>query len=290
MNQFLVVLALTVIIHLISTLAYAVRLSGVRTRRLLTAFSLYNIIFLLASVSNNIQIPLLTSIVEREINAGAALAGGIMPAEHLLCQEAYRRQLLLLAEESRFVMIAAALGTLAGALLIPFSVRVFIKAIGYFEETGSTLRTFVGLVKSLSRLPRRSRPLRPGLCSSLRRLAGGKLSIPKDFLLMNIAVTCFYTTGMLSALYAGALYPDFRTTATALSMIVNGFATVLGAVVVEPAVSAITDEALDGSRGEADVEQMTFYLALTRLAGTVAAQAAFLPCAYFIRFVVGILA
>lgn len=286
MERFVVVLALTVVIHLISTLAYSVRVAGVSTQRLLTAFSLYNIIYLLASVSNNIQSPLLTSIMEHGINAGVMQTGGSTPIEHLVNHDAYRRQLVILAEQIRLVIVAATLGTVAGAVLIPSSVRIFIKAIQLFEETGSTLRTFIKL--SLIYPPWRSRPNRLFFsirCNSIRQLFRQRLTIPKNFLLANIIVTGFYTTGVLSALYAGAMFPDFRTTATTLSMVLNGFATFLGAMVVEPAASSITDEALRGDRNEGDVKQMAFYLAVTRFLGTLLAQVLFLPCAYFVKFI-----
>lgn len=291
MERFLVVITLTVVIHMISTLAYSVRLAGVRTQRLLTAFSFYNIIYLLASVSNNIQTPLLTSIVEHGINAGAMQTGVNVPVEQLVFHEAYRRQLVLLAEQIRLVIVAAMLGTAAGAVLIPSFVRIFVKAIQLFEETGSTLRTFINLTFFYLPWRLRSGLLQfPACCGLVRQITRQSLTIPKNFLLTNIVVTGFYTTGVLSALYAGAMFPDFRTTATTLSMVVNGFATVLGAMVVEPAASSITDEALRGDRNEADVKQMAFYLALTRILGTVFAQALFLPCAYFIKFIAQLLA
>ncbi len=126
-------------------------------------------------------------------------------------------------------------------------------------------------------------------CGLVRQLTHQRLRIPSNFLLANIVVTGFYTAGVLSSLYAGAMFPDFRTTATTLSMVVNGFATVLGVIVVEPMASSITDEALRGDRDESDVKQMAFYLALTRIGGTVLAQAIFLPCAYFIKFIAQLL-
>lgn len=290
MERFMVVIILTVVIHMISTLAYSVRLAGLRTSRLLTAFSLYNVIYLLASVSNNIQTPLLTSIVEHGINAGVTQVGVNFPVEQLVLNEAYREQLNLLAEQIRLVIVAATLGTAAGAVLIPFFVRIFVRAIQLFEETGSTLRTFIKLAFYYP-----SWQLRPGRlffsahCGLVRQLTHQRLRIPRDFLLANIVVTGFYTAGVLSSLYAGAMLPDFRTTATTLSMVVNGFATVLGAIVVEPMASSITDEALRGDRDESDVKQMAFYLALTRIGGTVLAQALFLPCAYFIKFIAQLL-
>lgn len=286
MDRFVVVFALTVVIHLISTLAYSVRVAGVRTQRLLTAFSLYNIVYLVASVSNNIQAPLLTSIMEHGINNNLMHGANIVPDELLVYHEAYRKQLALLAEQIRLVIIASTLGTLAGAVMIPAFIRIFVRAIWLFEETGSVLSAFIKIIFSRpSRQLCSGRLLFPARFSSIRQFTRRKLAIPKNFLFTNIIVTGFYTTSVLSALYAGAMFPDFRTTATTLSMIVNGIATVLGAMVVEPTASSITDEALRGDREEEDVKQMAFYLAFTRLMGTIFAQALFLPGAYLIKFI-----
>lgn len=290
MDRFFIVIALTVVIHMISTLAYSVRVAGVRTQRLLTAFSLYNVIYLLASVSNTVQAPLLTSIVEHGIKAVAMQAGNIIPVEQLVYHDAYREQLASLAEQIRLVIIAAMLGTLLGTALIPAFVNIFVRVIHLFEETGSASRAFLEL--PFSCFPWRESHARLQFSSGnwFKPLLRQKITIPKNFLLINIIVTGFYTSGVLSALYAGAMFPDFRTTATTLASFVSGVATVLGALVVEPTASSITDEAQRGDRDEAEVIQMTFYLAFTRLLGTIFAQVLFLPCAYLIKFIAQLLA
>jgi hypothetical protein len=126
--------------------------------------------------------------------------------------------------------------------------------------------------------------------SSLKIATKKKMAIPKTFLFLNIIVTGVYTTGVLSAIYAGALFPGFRSTATLLSAVVNGVATILSATVVEPTAAAITDQALREERGDEDVKQMVLYLTLTRILGTVFAQVIFLPSAYLVKYVAALLA
>lgn len=283
MERFLVVIGLTVLIHLISTLAYSVRLAGVRTERLLTAFSLYNIIFLLVSFSNGLLAPLLTSIMETGIKTSLLQAGAGVGPGHLTEHEAYREYLVMLALHMRGVIAAATLGTLVGTVLIPCFVRVFIRAIGVFEATESLLRTFAAGVYAFPAERGRKRPCIKTAVPLLRVRTWPRLTLPKNVFIANILVTGIYTTSVLSAVYAGALFPDFRTTATVLSAAVNGFAAVLAALVVEPSASSITDEALRGERDESDVRQLAFYMALTRFLGTLLAQAFFLPLAYLIR-------
>jgi len=290
MDRLLVVAVLTAVIHLINTLTYSVRLSGVRTRRLATAVSLFNVIFLLASTANTIQGPLLSSIVERAINIGEAQARGRIPADQLIYQPVYQEQLVLLEQNIRFVIAAATVGTLVGTILIPAFVRIFIRAIFLFEETGSVPRMIGMVIVS----PRRIFQLTRQVClprkDSLKLITARRISIPKGFLILNIIVTGVYTTGVLSSLYAGALFPEFRSTAALLSAVVNGIATVLAATVVDPTAASITDQALRGERSEDDVKQMALYLSCTRILGTIFAQVIFLPSACFIKHIAAWLA
>jgi len=285
MDRLLLVAVLTAVIHLINTLTYSVRLSGVRTRRLATAVSLFNVIFLLSSTANTIQGPLLSSIVERAINIGEAQSRGKIPADQLIYQPVYLEQLALLDQNIRVIIVAATVGTLIGAALIPAFVRVFIRAIFLFEESGSVPRMIGMMIISPRRFFNYSRQSYLPRRNSLKLVTARRIALPKTFLVLNIIVTGIYTTGVLSALYAGALFPDFRSTAALLSAVVNGFATVLAATVVDPTVASITDQALRGERSEDDIKQMTLYLAITRLLGTVFAQVIFLPSAKFIKYV-----
>ncbi|RJQ28618.1 MAG: DUF2837 family protein [Peptococcaceae bacterium] len=290
MDRLLVVAVMTAVIHLINTLIYGVRLSGVRTQRLAMAFSLYNVIFLVASTANTVQAPLLSSLVEHAIITGRAGAEGIVSAEQLLNHPAYRQQLHYLDNDMRLVIFAATVGTMLGAALLPAFIGLFSKAIMLFDETGSVPRMIFMLVFSPRRLFRMSRQVYLPSRNSVKLIAARRLGIPRTFLFLNIIVTGVYTIGVLSALYAGALFPDFRSTATLLSAVINGVATILAATVVEPTAAAITDQALHGDRSEEDVKQMALYLTVTRLIGTILAQAIFLPSAHVIKWVATLLA
>ncbi|MCL6447477.1 MAG: lipid II flippase Amj family protein [Armatimonadetes bacterium] len=276
------VTVLTAIIHLVNTLIYAVRLAGVRTQRLAMAISLFNVIFLIASTANLIQAPLMSAIVENAINAGLKYSGG----GDLLTNPFYQAQLAVLDRQIRVVILASTAGTILGGLLIPTTVKIFVRGIMLLEDTGSVPRILLKILlapRSLFRLAKAVQLPQPGrfrdsLCEPLR--------IPVHFLMANILVTGIWTTGVLSALYAGALNPQFRSTAALTSGIVNGVATVLAATVVDPTAAMITDQALRGVREEKDVRQMAIYLALTRLLGTLLAQAFFIPGAWIIVYVV----
>ena len=125
---------------------------------------------------------------------------------------------------------------------------------------------------------------------AFRNLSSRKGAIPKTFIILNFFVTGIYTTGVLSALYAGALFPDFRAAAATLSAVVNGVATILSATVVDPTAAVITDQALRGDRSEEDVKQMAIYLSISRFLGTGFAQVIFVPSALLIKFMASLLA
>ncbi|MGB9905430.1 MAG: lipid II flippase Amj family protein [Desulfotomaculales bacterium] len=275
MDRLLVVAFLTAIIHLTDTLVYAVRFSGVTTKRLATAFSLFQIISLLASTANLIQAPLLSSVVEQTILSSLPAGGHDVLLRHL-------------NHQIRLVILSATAGTLAGVLFTPLFIYVFTKVIFLFEEAGSIPRLFLMLIS-----PRwlflviSKRSLLPGRLSSRLPARPGGFSgrnIPPAFLVANVLIIGIWTTGVLSALYAGALIPDYRSTASLLSGVVNGLATILSAVIVDPTAATITDQALRGERSQGDVKQMVHYLCLTRILGTFLAQLLFLPAAYLIKF------
>lgn len=284
----IVVMVLTAIIHLINTLIYAVRPAGVATKKLATAYSLFNVIFLIAQTANMIQAPLIGSIVDHAIKRAQESVGTTGSLVH---SAVYRQELDVLNSDIRLVILAASVGTALGALFIPAFIGVFQRGIQLFEEVKSVPRMFTLVLFS----PRR---LKNMLKSSValpekglvKQATKQKLNIPRKFLVLNFFVTGIYTIGVLSALYAGALFPDFRSIAIQLSGIINGMATIMFATVVDPTAAMITDQALREERPPQDVKHMSFYLALTRLGGTVFAQLIFVPAALIIKWVAEIIA
>lgn len=262
---------LTAIIHLTDTLVYAVRFSGVTTKRLATAFSLFQIVSLLASTANLIQAPLLSSVVEQTILSSHPYARHGELLQHLNAQ-------------IRLVILSATAGTLFGVLSTPLFIYIFTRVIFLFEEAGSIPRLILMLIspKWVFVLVSKRSFLPARLPARYRGFP--RRSIPLTFLVANVLIIGIWTTGVLSALYASALIPDYRSTASLLSGVVNGLATVLSAVIVDPTAATITDQALRGERDQGDVKQMVYYLCLTRILGTLLAQLLFLPAASLIKF------
>lgn len=282
MDRFNLVALLTALIHLIGTLVYVARFSGVRTKRLATAFSLYQVISLVAMTANMVQAPLLSLTVEQAISTGQ------------IYQQSYLSDL---EHHLRLIILAATGGTALAGLFGPFFLFLFSRTIFLFERFGSlptmilsllspsnffqVMRqlclAMVYLIKSYSRRITLLSFTSPAACFK-------HCFFPVKLFVINILVVGIWTTGVLSSLYAGALTPAYRTTATELSGIVNLIAVFLDTFLVDPVTAVVTDNALRGRRPESEILHLTFWLILSRLLGTLFAQLLFLPAVQLIKY------
>src|SRR5215470_16229328 len=111
-GSLLLLCALTFVIHLIGTLAYAVRIAGTRTQRIAMSLSLFNILVLVSRTSTSFQSPLLAKRVELNIQNGT-LGGGA---------------------DFRWMIAAGTLATIVGAVLIPTGQRLFGRYVEAFSR------------------------------------------------------------------------------------------------------------------------------------------------------------
>lgn len=253
---------LTAVIHLIGALAYAARIAGVRTRRIAMSFALFNALVLVSRLSNGFLAPLIAKRVELAIAGG----GG---------------ELLLF--DFRVMMIAASVGVLAGIILVPTAQRLFAALITRMKERRSLLYLAVrGATPAGLRTLRRSATL-PTL--------GRKFSLrpPPELgwgvLMANGAAQAILVVGVLASIYAGYLNPEYRVTASQLSALINGFATILLFLFIDPQVSMLTDDVVDGQMSEASFRRSIVWISGSRLVGTLLAQALFVPAALAIAWV-----
>jgi hypothetical protein len=263
--QVQLVFLLTFAIHLIGTLAYAVRIAGVRTGRIAVSFTLANLLLLVARTSNTFQAPLLAKHVEQKI-----LSGDIANVETSM----------------RWLILAASLATFVAILLIPTSQRMFSKAIEAFGSYRSVPRLLVNTFSWAGLSELRSSIAVP----SRKNLAHLSLKhAPYLILIYNALGTALLTVGVFASLYAGCLRPDLRVTANNLSAVVNGISTVLLFLFIDPYLSLLTDDTVSERATETDFRRAIVWFGVSRLAGTVFAQIALIPGAKAIAFVARIL-
>lgn len=238
----------TFMIHLTETLAYSMRLSGLRTRQIAISMSFVTSTLLVSRLSNMFQAPLLGAMVDSSILNQAPQA-----LQHL--EYAFR-----------LIIFSGFLGSLLGAFLTPTAVYLFEKAIRYFLAHGSIPKLAIHALKPWNLL-KIVKAFRLPRLSSIKTL--NWKTLPKTPLVLNAMVTSVYTIGVLCSLLAGAYLPNVRSTAIQLSGIVNGMATILFTLFVDPAGARVTDQACHDVRPLSDVRSFVFFLQMGRLLGTL---------------------
>ncbi len=108
-TQIIIVLILNFIIAIIGTLAYSVRLVGVRTGKIAVTFAVFNILSLVSRTALTFQTPLLTKFVENSTGGSDVL------------------------NLFRLIIIVSGIATIVGAFLIPTFQRLFYKGVIRFS-------------------------------------------------------------------------------------------------------------------------------------------------------------
>ncbi|WGS51680.1 lipid II flippase Amj family protein [Paraburkholderia sp. D15] len=258
-TQLLVICGLTFVIHVIATLAYAVRIAGVRTRRIAVSFSLFGIIALVSRTANSFQGPFIAKRVEMDIahHAGRGLLG-----------------------DFRLFLLTATAASIAGAFLIPTFQRYFSRAVDHFHANRSIPRLLlhifsrggINYLRIGARLPSRH---------NVTQLASGA-GVSRKVIGLNVIAMAIWTVGVFASLYAGYLKPELRVTCANLSSVINGFATVVLAVVIDPQVSVMTDDVIEGRVAENGFRRAITTLVGARVVGTLLAQVLLVPAALVI--------
>jgi hypothetical protein len=261
-GQLAFLLGLTFLINLIGSLAYSVRIAGVRTGRIALAFSLFNILVLFSRTANTFQAPVLAKRVEAGIAAGPT-------AESLA--------------DFRWLLAAASVATVVGALLTPMFQRLFTAAVESFSRNRSMPRLLVRALSPAGLAHIRDAAVLPAKQNVTLRMDASPIGT--GVVLINVVATGVWTVGVFAALYAGYLAPDLRATASNLSGVVNGAATILLFAVVDPSLAVLTDDVAGGQSSETAFRRAVVWMLGSRLAGTLLAQALLLPAAHLIASV-----
>ena len=249
-------------------------MAGVRTGRIATSISLFNLFVTASRLATLVYTLMLGPLSDRAGNAVKSLV--TQPPTDMAAvaqiQHTFEWQL-------RAIIFAGTLGTVVGSLMLPMFVYLYVRGVRSFERTKS-------LPHSLARLfsPRVvwdvMRQLRMPALSELR--AFSTHNIPRRLLIFNVVVTGIYAIGVVAAYYASVLDVNVARTAIGISGIINGIGTVAFTFFVDPTSSIIVDEAVKGERPHQEVKAMVFYLSLTAIAGWLVSQLLLWPAAWII--------
>jgi hypothetical protein len=261
-RQLFIICLLTFGINLIGTLAYSARIAGVRTRRIAMSFALFNILVLVSRTSNSFLGPFLAKRIETRISGGGGEA---------------------LYADFQLVLLSATLAVALGIGLVPTGQRLFAKAIGYFQQHRSTAKMVMKTATPTGLKAVRD-ALHPPSLTHLKNLKLDK-GVGWGVLLANCLAQALITVGVVASLYAGYLNPEFRVTASQLSAVINGLATILLFALIDPQLSVMTDDAVEGRVSEALFRRTIVWISVSRLAGTILAQVLLLPSAQVIAWI-----
>ncbi|OGK11213.1 MAG: hypothetical protein A2Y63_01490 [Candidatus Riflebacteria bacterium RBG_13_59_9] len=271
-DRAVVVVAILIgLMAMVDTLALSIRTSGAISKRLATALALFGLVIVFARLSNLIQAPIVGNMADKTDVS--------VPALRDLLLEALRWKI-------HIIILATSIGTIVGGLLTPTFVRIFRRVMEIFEQVKTLPRVMLYLLypRRWLQLPRYIVWPHPERISGYLRGFG---RLPLDFIFFQVLVTAFYTVGVLATIYAAALHPQLRATSVTLSGIVNGIATLLLFILVDPPAAMITDQCINGVRPIEDVKIMNTYLVAARFIGTILAQFILVVMAHWVMLAAG---
>ena len=180
----------------------------------------------------------------------------------------------------RWLLAFATAATLIGALLIPTFQRLlsrWVESVGTGRAPIAVLRrvaspAVLAHVREAAALPR---------WGNIATLRSGR-HLPLSVVALNTAAMAVWSVGVFAALYAGYLRPELRVTASQMSAVVNGIATILMFAFIDPYLSLMTDDVAAGKVGESYFRRSVVWLTGSRLVGTVLAQVILVPAALWI--------
>ncbi len=257
-TQIIIVLVLNFIISLIGTLAYSVRLVGVRTGKIAVSFALFNVLMLISRTAVTFQVPILTKYVEN--TAGSSDLLGIF----------------------YYIIIVSGVAAIAGIFLIPTFQRLLHKAVLAFTVNRSIPKL---LIHSFSKSGIRHMkdcvavPVKENITSLNYK------KLPKRLMVFNLLTVAIITVGALAPIYAGNIEPDLRATCITLSSVINGFATIIMAIFIDPSLSIMTDDVIEGKTSEDDFRTCVVGMVVSKMLGTFAAIFLLIPATYVIVFI-----
>ncbi|WP_342488798.1 DUF2837 family protein [Cytobacillus sp. FSL W7-1323] len=254
--KLLLIACFLLIVTLIETLAYSTRIAGTRVRLIATAISLFSTLVIVSRFSTMIQQPMTAKLIN------AAPEGNVMK----FIEEQYR---LLI-------------GVLLGILLFPTFILIFSKAIVQMSEQRGSIPALVKKNMNLRGIKRMLSCIRIPRFYYLKGIT--LQTIPKRLFCLNVIVTAVFTTGVLSSIYASIIAPEYAQAALMSSGIINGVATIILTLFIDPKASVLADRVVTNPSKYIYLKSYSLTMVSSKFVGTLAAQIIFLPAAYYVAW------
>ncbi len=250
------------VVTVIETLAYSTRISGARVKLIATALSLFSTMVIVARFSTMFQQPLTAK---------------------LIAQAPVVNRLTFIEEQYRILIAVTSIGVLIGILLFPTFINIFSRAIVQLSnERGSV----VSLVRKNFNLDGAKKIVKCIRLPRISYLKGIPLSaIPKRLFVINVVISAVFTVGVLSSIYASMIVPKGYSQAALMSSgIVNGIATILLTLFIDPKASVLADRVVKKESSYLYLKSYSMTMLSSKFVGTLLAQVIFIPAAYYIAW------
>jgi hypothetical protein len=250
------------IVTTIETLAYSTRLSGARVGLIASALSLFNTMIVVSRFSTMFQQP---------------LTGKLIGAAPKL------NRLHFIEDQYRILIGVTSIGVCLGIFLFPTFIAIFSRAITQLSLEKGSLFSVIKKWSNIQGLKRVINCIRLPRLSYLKGI--NKQTFPKRIFVINVLITSIYTVGVLAALYASMIIPiKYAPAAIMSSGIINGVATILLTLFVDPKASVLADQVVKKQHKYVYLKSYSFAMVSSKLAGTLLAQIIFIPAALYVAW------
>ncbi|UGB28895.1 lipid II flippase Amj family protein [Metabacillus sp. B2-18] len=261
-SKLIIISLFIMVITMVETLAYSTRISGTRVKLIATAISLFSTLVIVSRFSTMIQQPLTAK---------------------LIAEAPDLNKLHFIEEQYRILIGVTTIGVLLGILLFPTFINIFSKAIVQLsKQRGSMVGLFLSQfnIKGFKKIIKCIRvPNRSYLKGITYK------TIPKRLFVTNIIVSAVFTIGVLSSIYASMLVPeDYAQAALMSSGIINGIATILLTLFIDPKASVLADRVMKKECDYIYLKSYSLTMVSSKLVGTILAQLLFIPAAYYVAW------
>jgi hypothetical protein len=253
--QIVLVLLFNLIISIIGTLAYSIRIVGIRTGKIALSYSLFNILILISRTAVTFQIPLLTKYLEQNL-----IQSSLEPIFYS-------------------ILLCSFIATIIGAFLIPSFQRIFSKMVNSFSNNRSMIKLLLHIF-SKNGIKSISENVTIPVKENITKMKVKDISL-KVFI-FNIVAVSLFTVGSIAPIFAGSIEPDLRATCITLSAVINGLATILLTLFIDPYLSVMTDDVVQGKCSESKYRTNVVGMVGARIIGSFVSIFLLIPAAYLI--------
>lgn len=250
------------IITMIETLAYSTRISGARVKLIATALSLFSTLVIISRFSTMIQQPLTAK---------------------LIAEAPKINKLNYIEDQYRILIFVTSIGVLFGILLFPTFINIFSRAIVQLSNERGSLWTLFLKQFNLTGFKKVFHCIQLPKLSYLKGITLN--TIPKRLFIFNVVISAIFTIGVLSSIYASMLVPkDYSQAALLSSGIINGIATILLTLFIDPKASVLADRVMKKQIDYIYLKSYSLTMISSKFFGTILAQLLFIPAAYYVAW------